>query len=112
MLLAAGLLSFGLTLPLLGLLPLVPFLYHTLFLASSLSATPGQRALGLIVRRNADLCRPLSLQAACATLLFYLTLAVGFLLLAIAFLTVRRRTLHDLLSGLVVVRSTLPAADR
>jgi uncharacterized RDD family membrane protein YckC len=106
-LLAVGLLTFGITLPALGLLPLVPFLYHTLFLASSLSATPGQRLFGLIVRRNADLGRPLPLQAACSTLLFYLTLALGVIWLAIAFLTVRRRTPHDLLSGLVVVRSRL-----
>ncbi len=101
---AAGLLTLGLTMPVLGVLPLVPFLYHWLFLASPLSATPGQALLDLIVRRNDDLGRPLLLQAAFSVILFYLTLACGAVWLAVAFLTVRRRTLHDLLSGLVVVR--------
>jgi uncharacterized RDD family membrane protein YckC len=104
-LLVGWLLTLGITLPALGLLPLVPFLYHALFLASSLSATPGQRLFGLVVRRSEDCGRPLPVQAVCSTLLFYLTLALGVVWLAIACLTVRRRILHDLLSGLVVVRA-------
>jgi uncharacterized RDD family membrane protein YckC len=36
---------------------------------------------------------------------FYLTLATTGLLLLIALFTVRHRTLHDLASGLVVVRT-------
>ena len=40
-----------------------------------------------------------------STLLFYATLATSGLLLLIALFTARRRTLHDLISGLVVVRT-------
>ena len=100
-----GLLTLGLGLPLLGMLPFVPFCYHMLFLAGSASATPGQQALGLIVRRHDDLGRPTPVQALVSTLLFYVTLATSGLLLLVALFTVHRRTLHDLLSGLVVVRS-------
>jgi uncharacterized RDD family membrane protein YckC len=100
-----GLLTLGLGLPLLGALPFVPFFYHWLFVAGRASATPGQQALGLVVRRNDDLGRPTPLQAVVFTLIFYLTLATTGLLLLFALFTVRHRTLHDLASGLVVVRS-------
>ena len=104
-LLLFGLLTLGLGLPLLGILPFVPFCYYMVFLAGPASATPGQSVLGLIVRRNDDFGRPTPIQAVVSTLLFYLTLATSGLLLLIALFTVRRRTLHDLVSGLVVVRS-------
>jgi len=100
-----GLLTLGLGLPLLGVLPFIPFCYHMLFLAGPASATPGQQALGLIVRRNDDFGRPTPVQAVVSTLLFYATLATTGLLLLVALFTARRRTLHDLLSGLVVVRA-------
>jgi uncharacterized RDD family membrane protein YckC len=100
-----GLVTLGLGLPLLGVLPFVPFCNHMLFLAGPASATPGQSALGLVVRRNDDLGRPTPVQALVSTLLFYATLATSGLLLLIALFTVRRRTLHDLISGLVVVRT-------
>ena len=105
MLLLFGLLTLGLGLPLLGVLPFVPFCYHLLFVAGPSSATPGQQALGLVVRRNDDLGRPTLAQAFVFTLVFYVTLATTGLLLLIALFTVRRRTLHDLASGLVVVRA-------
>ena len=100
-----GLVTLGLGLPLLGILPFVPFCYHMLFLAGPASATPGQSALGLVVRRNDDPGRPTPVQALVSTLLFYATLATSGLLLLIALFTARRRTLHDLISGLVVVRT-------
>jgi uncharacterized RDD family membrane protein YckC len=100
-----GVLTLGLGLPLLGVLPFVPFCYHMLFLAGPPSATPGQSALGLVVRRNDDFGHPTPVQAVVSTLLFYVTLATSGLLLLVAPFTVRRRTLHDLLSGLVVVRA-------
>jgi uncharacterized RDD family membrane protein YckC len=109
-----GLVTFGLGMPLLALLPLGPFLYHFGFLAGPLSATPGQALFGLTVRRNEDLGPPTPLQALASTLLYYLTLATSGLLLLVALVTVRKRTLHDLLSGLVVVRSralTVPAGS-
>jgi uncharacterized RDD family membrane protein YckC len=99
-----GLMTLGLGMPLLGLLPLVPLAYHTLFLCSPLSATPGQALMGLRVRRNDDMGPPSFAQAVVSTLLFYLTIGTSGLLLVVALFTVRKRTLHDLLSGLVVVR--------
>ena len=104
-LLLFGVLTLGLGLPLLGVLPFVPFCYHLLFVAAPASATPGQQALGLAVRRNDDLGRPTPVQAFIYTLLFYLTLATTGLLLLFALFTIRHRTLHDLASGLVVVRA-------
>ena len=104
-LLLFGLLTLGLGLPLLGALPVVPFCYHWLFVAGASSATPGQQALGLVVRRDDDLGRPTPVQAFVYTLIFYLTLAATGLLLLVALVTVRHRTLHDLASGLVVVRA-------
>ncbi len=100
-----GVLTLGLGLPALGILPFVPFCYHMLFLAGPVSATPGQSALGLIVRRNDDFGRPTLGQAAVSTLLFYVTLATTGLLLLVALVSVRHRTMHDMISGLVVVRS-------
>ena len=99
-----GVLTLGLGFGALGLLPFVPFCYHVLFLAGPSSATPGQQMLGLIVRRNDDFGRPTALQAVISTLVFYLTLATSGLLLLIVLITTRHRTLHDLVSGLVVVR--------
>ena len=100
-----GVLTLGLGLPLLGLLPAVPPLYHFLFLAGPLSATPGQALLGLVVRRNGDLGRPDVLEALVSVIGFYVTLALGAVWLAAALLTRRHRTLHDMLAGLVVVRA-------
>jgi uncharacterized RDD family membrane protein YckC len=103
-LLLFGLLTLGLGFSLMAVLPFVPFAYHFLFVAGS-SATPGQQALGLVVRRNDDMGPPTALQALVYTLVFYVTLAATGLLLLIALFTVRRRTLHDIASGLVVVRA-------
>jgi len=83
----------------------VPFCYNVLFLVSPASATPGQRMLDLVVRRNADFGRPDALQAVVSTIVLYLTLATSGLLLLVVLITSRRRTLHDLASGLVVVRT-------
>jgi uncharacterized RDD family membrane protein YckC len=103
-LLLLGLLTFGLGWWLFGLVPLLPFAYHCLFLTGSLSATPGQALFGLVVRRDDDLGPPSLAQAVISTLVFYLTLATSGLLLLVALFTQRKRTLHDLASGLVVVR--------
>jgi uncharacterized RDD family membrane protein YckC len=100
-----GVLTFGLGMPLLAVLPAVPPLYHFGTLASPLSATPGQTLMGLAVRRNSDLGRPDVLEALVSVAVFYATLALGAVWLAIALVTTRHRTVHDLLSGLVVVRS-------
>ena len=99
-----GVLTFGLGFHILPGLGVVPFAYHWLFLSSSLSATPGQGLMGLTVRRDDNLARPNWVEAAVWTLLYYLTLAIFFPLLVIALFTVRKRALHDILSGLVVIR--------
>jgi uncharacterized RDD family membrane protein YckC len=104
-LLMFGVLTLGLGFALLGVLPFVPFCYHMLFVAGASSATPGQQALGLIVRRDDDLGRPTFAQAFVYTLGFYLTLATTGMLLLVALFTVRHRTLHDMAGGLVVVRT-------
>ena len=99
-----GLLTLGIGFPLFGLLPAVPPLYHFLFLASPLSATPGQALLGLTVRRNSDFGRPDVLEALVSVVGFYVTLALGAVWLVVALLTTRRRAIHDIVAGLVVVR--------
>jgi uncharacterized RDD family membrane protein YckC len=103
-LLLFGLLTLGLGFGAMSILPLVPFCYHLFSLLGAASATPGQRVLGLTVRRNEDFGPPTGLQAFLSVLLFYLTMASSGLLLVVALFTVRHRTLHDLVSGLVVVR--------
>ncbi len=98
-----GLLTLGLGLPLLGLLPVVPFVYHVGFVAAS-AATPGQALMGLTVRQDDDLSFPSLVQAALFTLGLYVTLAAGVVWLGVALFTVRRRALHDMVAGVVVVR--------
>jgi uncharacterized RDD family membrane protein YckC len=99
-----GLLTFGLGFGAMSILPFVPFAYHFLSLIGASSATPGQQMMGLTVRRDDDLGPPTGLQAVASVLLFYLTLATSGLLLVFALFTTRHRTLHDIVSGLVVVR--------
>lgn len=100
-----GLLTLGLGFGAMSILPFVPFCYHVLSLLGTSSATPGQQLMGLTVRRDYDFGPPTGLQALIAVLLLYLTLATSGLLLLVALFTTRHRTLHDLLSGLVVVRA-------
>ena len=99
-----GLLTLGFGLPLLGLLPVVPVAYHVLFVAGPRSATPGQVVMDLSVRRDADLGRPSLLQAVLFVAGLWVTLAAGVVWLAAALVTTRHRALHDLVSGVVVVR--------
>lgn len=99
-----GLLTFGLGFGALSILPFVPLAYHFLSLLGASSATPGQQMTGLTVRRHFDLGPPTGLQAAISVLVFYLTIATSGLLLLVALFTRQHRTLHDLVSGLVVVR--------
>ncbi len=101
---AFGVLTFGLGFGAMAILPFVPFFYHFLSLLSGPSATPGQQMFGLTVRRDTDLGPPDPLQALVSVFAYYLTLATSGLLLVVALFTVRHRTLHDLVSGLVVVR--------
>ena len=105
LLLFLGVITFGFSLPMLEVLPVVPLLYHWLTLASPMSASPGQVLLGLVVRRDEDLGPPTPMQALAFSALLYLTLALGAIWLLVALVTARHRTFHDMLSGLVVVRA-------
>lgn len=99
-----GVLTLGLGFSAMAVLPAVPFLYNFLSLLSHGTATPGQRIMGLTMRRNDDLGPPDPLQAVINVIVYYLTLTIPVLMLAALF-TFRHRTLHDLFSGLVVVRT-------
>lgn len=100
-----GVLTLGLGFGLWPLLAALPFCYNFLFLLGPQSATPGQQAMGLTVRRDYDLGPPTPLQALLFTAMFYATLMASGLLLVVSLFTVRHRTLHDMVSGLVVVRA-------
>ena len=104
-LLALGVMTLGLGLPLLGLLPLLPFVYVLGFLASDRGRTPGQAVAGLVLRRNDDLGRPTGLQALAWTVGLALTLLAGAFWMLVALLTVRHRALHDLAAGLTMTRA-------
>ena len=112
MIAAFGVVTLGLGFVVLPGLAAVPFTYNWLFLSSAMAATPGQAMMGLQVRRNDDMAPPNWVEAAVWTLFYYVTLALFFPLLLVALFTQRRRALHDILSGLVVIRKralTLPA---
>jgi uncharacterized RDD family membrane protein YckC len=99
-----GLLTFGLGWLLLALLPLVPFAYAFGFLASRYAATPGQMLMGLTVVEHASGRRPTPLEAFVSTAMFCFSFTFAPLFL-VALVTPRHRTLHDLVSGLLVVRA-------
>jgi uncharacterized RDD family membrane protein YckC len=100
-------LSFGLLGPgLWFLFGLIPVAYHTLLVGGRHGATIGMRLLDLELR-SWDGERPVFLQALAHAVLFYLTVgATGCLILLFALINKRRRTLHDMLSGMLMVRAT------
>jgi len=102
--------SLGLLSPLLLILGLIPVLYHTLTIGGPRSATPGMRLAGVEVRSWTGE-RPSYLQAFVQTILFYVTVyPTGSLVLLIALFDRRRRTLHDILAGTLVIRQSPEAA--
>jgi uncharacterized RDD family membrane protein YckC len=60
--------------------------------------------MGMIVVRDADLGPPTGLQAFVYMVGYLVTMAFGAIWTAVAVVTTRHRTLHDIVSGLVVVR--------
>lgn len=99
-----GLLSFGLLSPLgIVVLALWPLFYHCFFLARS-GATPGMRLFGVELRDWSG--GPVApLQAVLAVVLFYASIAfTAWLILLVALLNERGRTLHDFLANTLVVR--------
>ena len=102
-----SLLTLGLFAPLSVLIvTLIPLAYHTATIGGPRNATVGQLIMRLEVRRW-DGGRPGYVQAGVQTILFYLSLGTGILLLGflLALFDARRRCLHDLLSGTVLVNS-------
>lgn len=99
-----GILTLGLGWMAFGVIPAIPFVYNLLFLVGGMSATPGQAMMGLTVRQYDTLEPPNGAQALVSTIGYYVTLATSGILLLAALLTNRHRTLHDVVSGLVVVR--------
>ncbi len=100
-----GLVTFGLGWILYVLLPAVPFVYSAFFVGSSLSATPGMRLVGIRVGEHDTLRRPTPLEAVVWTALYVASMSVFAPILLVALFTRENRTLHDILSGLVVVAS-------
>jgi len=102
----AGVLTLGVLLPLLPIaMALIPLAYHTLQVCGPRSATVGMRLFDVEVR-NWTGSRPDLLQAFLMTALFLTTIALtGSLILLVSLFNTRGRTLHDYLSGTVVVRA-------
>ena len=108
--LVLGFITLGLGWSLLGALPIVPAAYTFLTVISPMQATPGQALFGLVVVSNDDLGPPTPAQVLIWVIVYLVTLPAMWVLALIGLLTTRRRLLHDLASGLVVVRaSALPA---
>ena len=108
---AFGILSavtFGLLAPIgFIVIGLIPITYHTYFLGHS-GATPGMRFFDLEMW-NLSGKRPEYVQAFIATVLFYVSVSLtAFLILIVALFNDRRRTLHDLFAGTLVLRQIKP----
>lgn len=98
--------SFGLLSPLWVLLGAVPLAYHTLLIGGSRGATLGMRLFDVEMRSWSG-ARPDYLQAALTTIVFYVSSTMtGGLILLLGVLNRRRRLIHDLLCGVIAVRST------
>jgi uncharacterized RDD family membrane protein YckC len=100
-------LTFGIGAPLFALLALLPPFYGFLSLLTPMQASPGQALLGLIVVRDADWGSPTVLQAVVYIAAYWITMAAGVIWTAVALITTRHRTFHDMISGLVVVRRSV-----
>ena len=96
--------SFGLLSPVWLIFGLVPVAYHSLLIGGPRSATLGMRLFEIEVRSWTGE-RPSILQAFIQTVIFYLTTAATcWLILLIAPFERRRRMLHDILAGTLVIR--------
>jgi uncharacterized RDD family membrane protein YckC len=104
LLIPATILSLGLlTSPLLALFGLLPLAYHILLVGGRHAATLGQRFMDLrVMSIGGD--KPDYLQAGLQCMLFYVTLMLTGFLLLFVFFNSQRRTLHDWLSGTIVIR--------
>lgn len=102
-----GLATLGLLLPLQPLMvALVPLAYHVGLIASPTGATLGMRLFGIRVADAMTGARPSLAQAIIQVVAFYGSVALtAWLILIFALFNTRRRTLHDILAGTVVVNT-------
>jgi uncharacterized RDD family membrane protein YckC len=98
-----GFLTFGVGTIAFHIMPWLPLLYFTVMVGSD-GCTLGQRLFGLRMRQDADLSPPNLAQALVWTLLLWLSFALACVPFAWALVNPRHRALHDVLSGLVVIR--------
>jgi uncharacterized RDD family membrane protein YckC len=87
------------------IIPAIPFAYYTLLVGGSGGATPGQRAMGIVVRQEASLAHPSLPQAFVWTLLLWVSFAFACVPFLLVLLNPRHRAAHDILSGLVILRA-------
>ena len=85
------------------LFPLVAFFYNGLTVSGAKMATPGMRAMNLEMRVHDTGARVPFINAAAHALFFYLTWFMP-LLFIVSLLDGEKRCLHDILSGVIVVR--------
>lgn len=98
--------------PVIGLGVVVPVLYFAAFTGGPRAATPGMRLLKIELGAHAG-GHPGYLQATLRTVLYYATIAVlSPLVLVVALFNDRRRALHDILSGTVVINHLVVANPR
>jgi uncharacterized RDD family membrane protein YckC len=87
------------------LLALVPLAYATIQIGGPAAATWGMRIMDIGYRRS-DGGGPSHVEALIVTLLFYASMALTFwIALLVPLISDRHRMLHDLLCGLVMVRT-------
>lgn len=85
-------------------LAVLPMLYHSLTISGASRATVGMRIMGLEVR-TLDGRSPDFVRAAIHWILFHLSVGfTGGLILIFPFFNTRRRTFHDFLTDLIVLR--------
>ena len=99
------LVSFGALSPIWAVFGLIPLAYHTLLVSGRHCATFGMRAFDLQLRSWTGE-RPMFLQALVQVFLFYLTVGPSCgLILLFALFNRRKRTLHDVFAGTIMVRT-------
>ena len=99
-----GFLTFGFGWAAFHILPWLPFIYYTLLIGGT-GATPGQRLCGLTIRQDRGLTSPTFAQACVWSLFFWFSLLLAGLPFLVVFCNQRHRAVHDILSGLIFVRS-------
>jgi uncharacterized RDD family membrane protein YckC len=98
-----GLLTFGIVTITWHIIPWLPLLYFAVLVGSD-GGTLGQRLFGLRVRQDANLAPPTLAQALVWALLLWLSFYLACIPFAWVLFNPRHRALHDVLSGLVVIR--------